>query len=63
MLIVKVQNGNIDRALKSLKKKVRDTKQRENLREQEEFTKPSVKKRKEKMKAIYVHKKFEDEDV
>lgn len=62
MLIIKVgkdgKKGDIEKALKVYKNKVRSTKQMEKLREGKEFLKPSVTKRKEKQKAIYVEKKF-----
>ena len=46
MLIVSVkEKGGIERALKILKRKVIDTKQVQNLKERESFTKPSVKRR------------------
>ena len=60
MLIVKVKNGNINKALKVLKQKVRNTKQNQELRERKEYTKDSVKKRKQKLDAIYKEKKFGD---
>jgi small subunit ribosomal protein S21 len=45
MLISKVENGNIEKALKNLKRKVFSTKQTQELRERKEFIKPSIKKR------------------
>lgn len=55
MLIVQLKDGvNIDRALKILKNKVAKTKQVKKLREKKEFKKPSVVKREEKLKAIYI---------
>jgi len=58
MLIVKVKDGDkIDKALKQFKNKVRRTKQMEQLREREQFQKPSEKKRKQKLKSIYKEKK------
>ena len=57
MLIVKVKEGeNIERALKRYKRKVNQTKQMIHLRKNEEFIKPSVKKREQKKKAIYIQK-------
>lgn len=60
MLIVKVKpnDKHLTKALKVLKNKVRNTKQPQELRERKEFTKKSVKRRKKKMKAIYIQKKF-----
>ncbi len=43
MLIVPVKKGNIERALKNLKKKVRNTKQKEELYSRKAYVKPSVK--------------------
>ncbi|MDC1282431.1 30S ribosomal protein S21 [bacterium] len=57
MIIVKVENSNIDRALKTLKKKTRDTKQLQELRERKEYIKPSVSKRKMNIKAKYKQSK------
>jgi small subunit ribosomal protein S21 len=58
MLIIKVKKGeNIDIALKRYKFKYRRTKVSENLRANKEFIKPSVKKRKQKQKAIYITRK------
>ena len=57
MLIVKVKDGeNIERALKRYKRKVNQTKQMIHLRKNEEFVKPSVIKREQKKKAIYIQK-------
>lgn len=56
MLIVKVDKSGIDRAIKKLRNKVRNTKQIEILRSNTEFVKPSVKKRLQKKKAQYIQK-------
>ena len=54
MLIINVKDGeNIERALKRFKRKVRDTKLINNLRDGKQFNKKSVKKRKQLGKAIY----------
>lgn len=53
MLITKVENGNIEKALKNLKRKVFSTKQLQELRERKEFEKPSIVKRKMISKAKY----------
>lgn len=54
MIIVPVKEGeNIDRALKKLKRKFEKTGVVKELRERQKYTKPSVKKREEKIKAIY----------
>ncbi len=62
MLKVKVKNKNIEKALKVLKNKVRNTKQNQELRERQEYVKPSVIKRSQKLKAIYLQKKQNEED-
>lgn len=55
MLIVEMKNGlTIDRALKILKNKVSKTKMVKQLRDRQEFVKPSVKRRTEIQKAIYI---------
>lgn len=56
MLFVEVKKGNIEKALKDLKKKVIKTKQNGELFERKEFTKKSVKKRDEIQRATYVQK-------
>lgn len=59
MLIIDIKKiGSLDRALKSLKRKVADTKQLQNLRNRKEFEKPSVKRRSEINKAQYIQKKW-----
>jgi small subunit ribosomal protein S21 len=45
MLIINVKGGNIEAALKDYKKKVQSSKQIEQLRDRQTFTKPSVKNR------------------
>lgn len=55
MLIIKVKDGEkIDRALKRLKRKFRDTKVLQTLRDKKEFTKPSILKRQQLKKAQYI---------
>ena len=63
MIIVPVKEGdNIEKALKKFKRKFEKTGAVRELRARREFTKPSVKKRAAKMKAIYVqHLQLEDE--
>ena len=48
-LAVKVVNGNIELALKSFKRKIKDSGKMEEVRDRKEFRKPSVINR-EKMK-------------
>tara|TARA_R110000803_G_scaffold74903_4_gene139091 strand:+ start:15196 stop:15390 length:195 start_codon:yes stop_codon:yes gene_type:complete len=62
MLKVNVKNGNIDKALKILKRKTRNVKQIVELRDNKEYTKPSEVNREKKKKAIYVEKKKNEED-
>ena len=50
MLIIDVKDGNIERALKSYKNKVKSVKQIEQLRNRKEFEKPSITKRIAKQK-------------
>ena len=54
MLIINVENNNIDKALKQYKRKVIKTKQLKKLRDKQDFTKPSVKKRLLLQKAKYI---------
>ena len=52
----------INRALKNFKKKFRDTKTLQKLRDRKEYTKPSVAKRQAKEKAIIRDKYRRDND-
>ncbi|MCQ2137216.1 MAG: 30S ribosomal protein S21 [Bacteroidales bacterium] len=63
MIIVPVKEGeNIERALKKFKRKFEKTGIVRELRSRKTFEKPSVKKRAQMMKAIYVqHMQFNDE--
>lgn len=55
MIIVPVKEGeSIDKALKKLKRKFEKTGVVRELRERQKFTKPSVIKREERLKAIYI---------
>jgi small subunit ribosomal protein S21 len=45
---------NIESALRTYKQKVQKTKQIQKLRERQSFVKPSVRRRKEVLKAVYV---------
>lgn len=62
MLKVKVENQNIEKALKTLKGKVIKTKQNEQLRDRLEFEKKSVWKRNKLLKAKYVQFKRDLQD-
>ena len=55
MIIIPVKEGeSIDRALKRYKRKYEKTGVVKELRERQKFTKPSVIKRAQRLKAIYV---------
>ncbi len=55
MIIIPVKEGeNIDRALKRYKRKFEKTGTMRELRERQRFTKPSVRRREQKLKAIYI---------
>ncbi len=57
MIIVPVKEGeNIDRVLKKMKRKFEKTGVLRELRDRQKFTKPSIKKREEKLKAIYIQR-------
>ena len=56
MLIIDVKDGNIERALKFYKNKVKSVKQIEQLRSRKEFEKPSVTKRIQKLNAVHKEK-------
>jgi small subunit ribosomal protein S21 len=57
MLIIPVKEGeNIERALKKFKKKFDKTKAMKELRRRKEFTKPSVVKRQDNIRAVYREK-------
>jgi small subunit ribosomal protein S21 len=58
MIIVDLsKEKSIESALRTYKSKVLKVKQVQKLRERQEFTKPSVIKREQKMDAIYVQQK------
>jgi small subunit ribosomal protein S21 len=63
MIIINVlKEKNLEVALKKYKFKVLKTKQTEQLRDRQQFVKPSVVKRSEKLKAIYKQSKNNPED-
>ena len=62
MIIVKVDNGNIEKALKIFKKKCLSTKILQELRDRQFYMKPSERKRMNKNKAIYVQKKYRNNE-
>ncbi len=58
MLVIEIKdNENIDRALKRYKRKYRDTQLIREIRKRREFTKPSVRRRHERLKAAYRKRK------
>jgi small subunit ribosomal protein S21 len=59
MIIIKIKDG-IEKALKELKHKTIKIKQIQQLREQQEFQKKSVKKRLQLKKAIYKQRQNND---
>ncbi len=64
MIIVPIKEGeNIDRVLKKMKRKFEKTGVLRELRDRQKFTKPSVKKREEKLKAIYIQKLRDQQDA
>ena len=62
MLIVEVRKGNVDRALKIMRRKVKLTKQLFKLRDGKHFTKKSQKKRLQLQKARYRQQYLDDLD-
>jgi small subunit ribosomal protein S21 len=62
MLIINVEKGNIEKALKQYKRKTIRTKQMKKLRDNQVHTKPSATKRLKFQKAIYLQKKSEAEN-
>ncbi|HEY5687122.1 MAG TPA: 30S ribosomal protein S21 [Yeosuana sp.] len=64
MLKIIIKEGeNIERALKRYKRKHRNIKVMQNLREAQFFTKPSVKRRREIQKAEYIQNIRDQEDL
>lgn len=63
MLVIPVKEGeNIERALKKFKKKFERTGTMRQLRARQEYIKPSVSRREQLKKAIYVAKLHRQED-
>lgn len=64
MLKIIIKEGeNIERALKRYKRKHRNIKVMQNLREAQFFTKPSVKRRRQIQKAEYIQNIRDQEDI
>lgn len=63
MIIIKVEGTDgIEKALKKYKRKFERVKMMKQLRNRKEFEKPSVKRRNQIKKAIYVEQKFGNND-
>ena len=63
MIIIPVKEGeNIERALKRFKRKFKEVGVIEELRERQKYTKPSVKRREELKKAVYIQGLHAQED-
>ena len=54
IIIKKKEKESIDRMLKRYKQKEKQTKQRRRLRDAQTYIKPSMRKRTQKLKAIYI---------
>ena len=64
MLIIPIKEGeNIDRALKRFKRKFDKTGIMRQLRDRQQFTKPSVTKRKQVQKAAYIQNLRDQADL
>jgi small subunit ribosomal protein S21 len=63
MLIIPVKEGeSIEKALKKYKKKFERTGTMKQLRARQKFTKPSVKNREQRLKAIYKNQMYGSEE-
>ncbi len=62
MIVVKVINGNIEKALREFKRKCLSTKLMNEIRDRQFYTKPSVIKREKINKAKYVQKKYRNNE-
>ena len=62
MLKIPVIKGNINKALKQFKRKFKNTQVLKELRERQNYTKPSLKRRREKDEAIRKSKKQQDDE-
>ena len=64
MLIIPVKEGeNIDRALKRFKRKFDRTGRMRQLRKRQQFTKPSVTRRQQVLKARYIQGLKDQEEI
>ena len=62
MLIINVDKGNIEKALKQYKRKTIKTKQMRKVRDGKQYTKPSALNRLKFQKAVYLQKKSDAEN-
>ena len=62
MLRIPVQKGNLNRALKLFKRKFKNTKVLQELKERKHYTKPSLKRKVEKEQAIRRRKKQQEDE-
>jgi|TARA_R110002124_G_scaffold108556_1_gene261134 small subunit ribosomal protein S21 len=62
MLLVEVKKGNVDRALKVMRRKIKLTKQIFKLRDGKHYTKKSQRKRLQLQKARYRQQYFDNLD-
>ena len=63
MIVIPIKEGeNIERALKRFKRKFKEVGVIEELRERQKYTKPSIKRREELKKAVYIQGLREQED-
>ncbi len=63
MIVIPIKEGeNIERALKKFKRKFEKTGVVKELRNRQAYTKPSVKRRQERLRAIYIQKLQQEEE-
>ena len=63
MIVIPIKEGeNIERSLKKFKRKFEKTGVVKELRARQAYTKPSVTKRQQKLKAIYIQQLQQEED-
>ena len=63
MIIIPIKEGeNIEKALKKFKRKFEKTGAMKELRSRQAFTKPSIVKREQLKKAIYIQQMHKDEE-
>lgn len=62
IIIKKNEKDSIDRMLKRYKQKIKRTKLIRTIRDSKHYTKPSTKKRAQKLKAIYIQKIRDNEE-